>query len=66
MRFRKGKFAHDFYESSKRDEAKDRFSWRCAERFDWIKGALHDPAANATKAGTRHANGMILIEESLS
>jgi len=43
VRFRKGKFAHDFYESSKRDETKDRFSWKRAERIDWIKAALQDP-----------------------
>jgi len=43
VRFRKGKFAHDFYESSKRDKIKDRFSWKRAERIDWIKAALEDP-----------------------
>lgn len=43
VRFRKDKFAHDFYESSKRDKTKDRFSWKRAERIDWIKAALEDP-----------------------
>lgn len=43
VRFRKCKFAHDFYESSKRDKNKDLFSWKRAERIDWIKVALEDP-----------------------
>lgn len=43
VRFRKGKFEHDFFESSGRNKIKDRFSWRRAERIDWIKVALEDP-----------------------
>jgi len=41
--FRKEQFEHCFYESSKRDDIKDVFSWRRAERIDWIKAALQDP-----------------------
>ena len=42
VRFRKGNFEHDFFESSNRDDVKDLFSWRRAERIDWIKAALQD------------------------
>ena len=43
VRFRKANFDHCFFESSKRDRAKDQFSSKRAERVDWIKHALEDP-----------------------
>jgi hypothetical protein len=43
VRFRKTDFDHCFFESSKRNRVKDRFSPRRAERVDWIKRALEDP-----------------------
>ena len=43
VRFRKSDFDHAFYESSRRDGQKDRFSRVRAERIDWIKTALQDP-----------------------
>lgn len=39
-------FRHAFYESSNRRGNKDVFSQPRAERIDWIKHALQDPAAN--------------------
>jgi len=45
VRFDKRDFLHLFFESSKRDENKDTFSTRRAERIDWIKAALQDPDA---------------------
>lgn len=45
VRFDKRDFLHLFFESSKRDRNKDVFSSRRAERIDWIKAALQDPAA---------------------
>ncbi len=41
--FQKRQFHHCFYESTKRDNIKDRFSSIRAERIDWIKAALQDP-----------------------
>jgi len=43
VRFRKSKFDHCFFESTKRDARKDQFSVKRAERLDWIKAALQDP-----------------------
>lgn len=43
VRFRKTIFDHCFFESSKRNRIKDRFSWKRAKRIDWIKTALEDP-----------------------
>lgn len=43
VRFRKSDFDHAFYESSRRDGHKDKFSLVRAERVDWIKTALQDP-----------------------
>ena len=43
VRFNKHQFKHCFYESSKRNSVKDRFSTARAERIDWIKAALEDP-----------------------
>ena len=43
VRFRKRTFDHCFFESSRRDGVKDRFSLKRAERIDWIKAALEDP-----------------------
>lgn len=45
VRFRKGRFQHDFYESSRRDGNKDRFSGDRARRMDWILKVLKDPSA---------------------
>lgn len=45
VRFRKSRFGHDFYESSRRDGVKDQFSRKRALRIDWIKKVLQDPAA---------------------
>ena len=42
VRFRKHQFDHCFFESSRRDGAKDQFSTKRAERIDWIKAALED------------------------
>jgi len=46
VRFRKSRFAHCFYESSKRNGIKDQFSRLRAERIEWIKAALEDPTAD--------------------
>ena len=46
VRFRKSRFWHSFYESSKRNKTKDEFSVLRAERIDWIKTALQDPDAD--------------------
>jgi hypothetical protein len=43
VRFRRNQFEHCFFESMKRDEVKDQFSTKRAERMDWIKVALQDP-----------------------
>lgn len=40
--FRKDRFEHCFFESTKRNQVKDRFSRLRAERMDWIKTALRD------------------------
>jgi len=45
VRFRTSKFNHCFFESSRRDGNKDRFSAKRAERMDWIKVALQDAGA---------------------
>jgi hypothetical protein len=50
VRFRKEKFEHCFFESSKRDGNKDTFSQLRAERVDWIKETLADGTADL-KAG---------------
>ena len=42
VRFRMGNFEHIFYESSRRDGVKDRFSRKRAEHIDWIRAALQD------------------------
>jgi hypothetical protein len=44
--FRKDQFEHCFYESSKRDDVKDYFSRKRAERIDWIQAALQDPLSD--------------------
>lgn len=43
--FAAGKFGHVFYESTARDGNKDVFSPVRAQRIDWIKATLEDPAA---------------------
>ncbi len=42
VRFRRSQFQHAFYESSRQDGKKDKFSAVRAERIDWIKAALED------------------------
>ena len=42
VRFRKDDFEHCFYESSRRNRVKDRFSWKRAKRIEWIKTALEE------------------------
>lgn len=46
VRFRKTDFYHCFFESSRRDKAKDKFSVKRAEKIDWIKATLQDPDAD--------------------
>ena len=46
VRFRQGNFEHCMYESSKRNGVKDQFSKPRAERIDWIKATLENPAAD--------------------
>lgn len=43
VRFKKKKFEHCFFESSRRNKIKDRFSPARAQRIDWIKATLEDP-----------------------
>jgi len=43
--FKKEKFLHAFYESSKRDRVKDRFSSERASRMNWIADTLCSPDA---------------------
>jgi hypothetical protein len=45
VRFRKSRFDHCFYESTRRNQVKDAFSALRAERIDWIKATLQDPNA---------------------
>ncbi len=45
VRFRKHRFDHCFYESTRRNQVKDAFSNQRAERIDWIKTALQDSNA---------------------
>lgn len=45
VRFRLARFRHDFYESSQRNQIKDRFSTERARRIDWIEKVLQDPSA---------------------
>jgi len=45
VRFRKSRFNHCFYESTRRNQVKDTFSTQRAERINWIKAALQDPNA---------------------
>jgi hypothetical protein len=43
VRFRKDRFDHCFFESSRRNDIKDKFSFKRAERMAWIRVALADP-----------------------
>ena len=43
--FGPGNFGHIFYESTARDGMKDAFSRVRAQRIDWIKATLENPAA---------------------
>ncbi len=43
VRFRKDRFDHCFYESTRRNHVKDAFSRMRAERIDWIEAGLQDP-----------------------
>jgi len=45
VRFRKADFDHCCFESDRRTRVKNAFSVIRAERLDWIKAALEDPAA---------------------
>ena len=45
VRFRKSRFDHCFYESTRRNQIKDDFSLQRAERIDWIRAALQDSNA---------------------
>lgn len=45
VRFRKTDFDHCFFESTRRDRVKDKFSNKRAERMEWIAVALQDAAA---------------------
>lgn len=45
VRFRKSNFNHAFFESTSKAERNNVFSFRRAERVDWIKAALQDPDA---------------------
>ncbi len=45
MYFDLAKFGHMFYESTARDGCKDAFSPVRAQRIDWIKATLENPAA---------------------
>jgi hypothetical protein len=45
VRFRKSRFRHDFYESTRRNRVKDQFSTERARRIDWIKKVLQDSNA---------------------
>ena len=46
VRFRKTDFDHSFFESTRRNGIKDKFSLKRAERIDWIKAVLMDPNAD--------------------
>lgn len=46
VHFRKSKFEHCMYESSRRDDIKDDFSRTRAERIDWIQATLANPSAD--------------------
>lgn len=46
VRFNKRDFDHCFFESSRRDGVKDKFSRKRAERISWIKVALQDVNAD--------------------
>lgn len=41
--FKRERFEHAFYKSSKRNDEKDYFSFERAERIDWIETTLKDP-----------------------
>lgn len=42
VRFRKSQFDHCFFESTRRNRIKDQFSWKRAQRLEWIAAALGD------------------------
>lgn len=46
VRFRKERFDHCMYESSKRNDEKDHFSPKRAQRMDWIEATLTNPVAD--------------------
>ena len=46
VRFRKTDFDHCFFESTRRNGIKDKFSLKRAKRIDWIKAILKDPNAD--------------------
>lgn len=57
VRFRKERFDHCFFESTLRNEKKDKFSNIRAERMDWIKTALQDASAELHIGWDRHRKG---------
>jgi len=44
--FSPGRFGHAFYESTRRNGQKDQFSSARAQRIDWIKATLENPASD--------------------
>lgn len=46
VRFRKTDFNHCFFESTRRNGIKDKFSLKRSERMDWIEAVLMDPNAD--------------------
>jgi len=54
--FKKYKFNHDFYESSKRNKIKDKFSTIRAERMDWIEYALTNKSATLYQGWSKKKN----------
>jgi len=55
VRFRKTDFDHCFFESTRRDRVKDKFSDIRAERMEWIAVALQDAAAQRFQGWDRDA-----------
>lgn len=58
VRFRKSRFDHCFYESTRRNQVKDAFSAQRAERIDWIKPPCRIPMPSCMLAGTGKRSGM--------
>lgn len=56
VRFRKANFNHSFFESTRRDGGKDKFSVNRSERIDWIKTALQDSASELYQGWVKSAS----------